>query len=590
MALEYGKNASKVFDKKIIIVMILLFIVYIRHIGSDGLFTILDDEFGYWGNAAYFVGLDWSDTISIIPYYSYGYSLILAPIFLIIGDPMLMYKAAILLNGVMLVASFYLCFDISKKLSPSTDNRILLVISLVVFMYPSYIAYSNIAWSECLLVFIFWLLTWCYCNLDKHYTDTGLILIGVLSTYIYTIHQRTVGILIASILTFLFMKISGKISYKQFISALIPVAILMFAHISIKADIQENLWLNEMGSLINDYSRELVKVKSLLTVNGLTSAGKVFLGQWYSLGVTSFLIFYYGIFELVSSFGRTLGVSFRREKDHDAGLSYLNLFLFLSVLLSLAISAISMMNPSRIDQLVYTRYVDIVVGPVILLGFLKLQNYKRFTTWKYLTIIMFFGLYSYVIHLIIESYSLSLFCPQHCVGMIWMHTSLKLLVPFILCSIGYLLLVKSIKLHRMFILSTFIIGLFFFITGETVFSSVSSSGVPEIEMTAVTDVIKSYDDATPVYFLWDEHLTSTDYEWKKLEASTRYYPEYYQYLLKDRRVIFADREELNSLSFERLVITVGTADQLGLIGEYIFLEYALESNLYYYKAHSKKTN
>lgn len=78
---------------------LLVFIINIRHLGSIEFFTVLDDEFGYWGNAAYLAGLDWSGVISEIPYYSYGYSLLLVPLFFIFDNPIHMYKAAIILNG-----------------------------------------------------------------------------------------------------------------------------------------------------------------------------------------------------------------------------------------------------------------------------------------------------------------------------------------------------------------------------------------------------------------------------------------------------------------------------------------------------------
>ena len=47
----------------------------------DGIY-IIGDEFGYWADAAFFAGKNWSEVGSMNPYYSFGYSLILAPLFL----------------------------------------------------------------------------------------------------------------------------------------------------------------------------------------------------------------------------------------------------------------------------------------------------------------------------------------------------------------------------------------------------------------------------------------------------------------------------------------------------------------------------
>ena len=41
----------------------------------------LADEAGYLCNAAYLSGTDWSDVATTIPYYGYGYSIVLIPLF-----------------------------------------------------------------------------------------------------------------------------------------------------------------------------------------------------------------------------------------------------------------------------------------------------------------------------------------------------------------------------------------------------------------------------------------------------------------------------------------------------------------------------
>jgi hypothetical protein len=158
---------------------LLVLLIHIRYIGSIGIFTVLDDEFGYWGIAAYLAGFDWSDAVSKIPYYSYGYSLLLVPLFWIFENPIHMYKAAIFLNGLMISASFLLCYDIARKLSREANPYILMAIAFLISMYPTYIAYSNIAWSECLLIFVCWLLTWCFVDLDKQSNNYKFLLIGL---------------------------------------------------------------------------------------------------------------------------------------------------------------------------------------------------------------------------------------------------------------------------------------------------------------------------------------------------------------------------------------------------------------------------
>ena len=64
---------------------ILIAIFSIYRIRELVLPSILNDEFGYWANAAHIFGYDWSGVVSMSPYYSYGYSLFLFPFFFIKG-------------------------------------------------------------------------------------------------------------------------------------------------------------------------------------------------------------------------------------------------------------------------------------------------------------------------------------------------------------------------------------------------------------------------------------------------------------------------------------------------------------------------
>ena len=140
---------------------IIILLTHIIFVNNTGIVFILDDEYGYWANAAYFSGLDWSATVSKISYYSYGYSLLLVPLFKIFNNTTTMYQAAVLMNGIMVSISFLLCYDIAKKVIKNCDQKIILGISFLISIYPTYIAYSHLAWSECLLMLIFWILTWC---------------------------------------------------------------------------------------------------------------------------------------------------------------------------------------------------------------------------------------------------------------------------------------------------------------------------------------------------------------------------------------------------------------------------------------------
>ena len=88
--------------------LVFLFIIAIVfYVANDSFMPyILNDEIGYWSNAAFFSGYDWSSIANSIGYYSYGYSIILAPVLYFTKNPMLSYQIAIILNGVFLACGF----------------------------------------------------------------------------------------------------------------------------------------------------------------------------------------------------------------------------------------------------------------------------------------------------------------------------------------------------------------------------------------------------------------------------------------------------------------------------------------------------
>ena len=78
----------------------MIFLSRIWYIRECNVLAIRNDEYGYWNHAALFSGHDWSDVFAgHMHWYSYGYSLILTPLFWFSHNLHLMYKTAVILNG-----------------------------------------------------------------------------------------------------------------------------------------------------------------------------------------------------------------------------------------------------------------------------------------------------------------------------------------------------------------------------------------------------------------------------------------------------------------------------------------------------------
>ncbi|MFD3259456.1 hypothetical protein ACE3MQ_12670 [Paenibacillus lentus] len=377
---------SNIFLKKeriaLLMIFFVIFTIHVWRINDFYLPFVLDDEFGYWSIAAYFAGLDWSSATSHIAYYSYGYSVLLTPLFWIFDDPIIRYRAALVINSVLLSLIPIISFNIAKRLFSKTDKILLLFVSICVSLYSSYIVFANVAWSESLLIFMCWMIVWCFLDINKNTSIWKFLLIGFLLVYAYTIHQRALGVLVAGIIVILIMKFSKHLTWKQ--ASVFSISIVSFftLHIFIKREIVSNVWLNSFTSTKNDYSSQVSKIESLFTLNGLYKTFSTLSGQLFYIGASSYLMCYIGMIYLIIGILKPIccrrlnkDISFRELVCNNKSVHF---FLALSFLATLLISVISMNNPNRLDHIVYGRYVEMILGPLILIGIISLfENTKR---------------------------------------------------------------------------------------------------------------------------------------------------------------------------------------------------------------------
>jgi len=539
--------------------MLLVLIINIRHLGSIEIFTVLDDEFGYWGSAAYLAGLDWSGIISEIPYYSYGYSLLLVPLFFIFDNPVHMYKAAIVLNGIMLSVSFLLCYDIAKKLAKGVDKKILIVIAFLISMYPAYIAYSSIAWGECLLILNIWLLTWGFTDLNETSSNHKFVLIGFLSMYSYMIHQRALGVLIASMIVVIVMNVLGKINLKQVLLVALPMIILLFIHIYLKENIQTLLWLNGSGNMTNDYLAQTGKISQIFSINGFLALVKTSLGHIFYVGAASYLLGYLGLYELLRKAGKGTIAAIKSGKTDilscDQHFPLYN-FLLIAVLLSLAINIIFMINPTRVDHIVYGRYIDMIMGPLVLLGFVVLMNKK--TNWNKTFVIISLGfiLLAVAVRSNIKTSGLTLFADYNVVGLFLINTPLTDLIPALIAIlVGRLIIISfAHKNNKAIMTSLIMIALCFFVTGDIVARTAVANQTAE-EIMDMVEFIEDSDESIPVYYLWDDEVNPGYGRGDFRNTRNRKLADSYQFLLKDKPLNLVNKTELEAIEDDRLVIT-----------------------------------
>jgi len=366
--------------------------------------TIINDEFGYWANAAHMAGKDWSSLLSTSSFYSYGYSFLLVPLYRLGVSAEVMYQLAIVINVLLMVFSFLLTAWLGMRLFDKIDKRIISFVSLVVTLYLNNIFQMKVAWTETVLYFTFWAIAvllyrviepMLYANGQMTVIKPKIVdlsLFAVAAVYIYTVHNRAIGVTIAAIFViFLFyvMSLFNKKPQHRLLIAMAIMFILIVLASLFRQYIIDN-WYSalrigneaEIGNIntdINDFSGQANKFKRLTTLRGITDLALSFAGKLYYQATASFLLIF---LPLVSALGLVVSSIFKRKST--AKWTVTNwVLLFCSCAYVLEIGVASFYKSARIENLraldvLYGRYPEFAIGPMLLFGFAMLLSNKEY--------------------------------------------------------------------------------------------------------------------------------------------------------------------------------------------------------------------
>ncbi|MCD7717306.1 MAG: hypothetical protein LUI39_12855 [Lachnospiraceae bacterium] len=390
---------------------------------------LYNDEIGYWSHAANLAGLSWTETETA--WYSYGYSLLLIPLFWLTHNMEILYRLAIGENVLLGVIGFWAGFRILLELDEDFNKMAAMFISFVAASYSAYLFQSNIAWSETFLYTWFLITALLGVRFCKKPTYLNTILLTLAAAFLYTIHNRTLAVWVALLMTMVYMLIRRQISWKQVLLAAGILAVIYMANKDVKTYLNTLMWGTTRSFRGNSVSAQSGKFKLLTSVKGIKRLLRSLVGKlWYVLSST-FLVGYLGMVNLLKGFLRNarrkhVGETAAAEaagkegKTADAeetgqegmmasgavvsaaglaetqksGLDSAFLFLGLCVLGTLAVATLGAApknvaaggSYSRLDSLFYGRYSDMITGLLIMLGLTGLyQGYcRRRSAWSVL--------------------------------------------------------------------------------------------------------------------------------------------------------------------------------------------------------------
>ena len=373
---------------------------------------ILWDEFGYWSVGAQLSGKDWSGLASVLcPYYSYGYGIILSIIIRLLPDMRLAYQAAIILNSLLISVTIFLLYKIFTYSLKNVDHSFIAFFCVIVSFYPNIISNAKIAWSEIPLLFIYTITTYMFvlCIVKKRILY-DLMFVGLLM-YLYMIHQRTIGVLATGIFLIYWLRGKREKNYRRIIVLTLVIVALLMIHSLFKDHMYKILWNNteynifegiinysdfsiEISNVleVNDYSGQIGKVMKIFSLEGVKKLFLSFTGKIFYVGIATFVIGFEGFYLAA----KLLYQEYRKNST----LSLFFLFIIISYLFTLCISSLYMIEPDRIDAIMYGRYTDWLLIPFIVLGGISFAcygiNYGRISLYLLFLCLCGIWIWSYV--------------------------------------------------------------------------------------------------------------------------------------------------------------------------------------------------
>ena len=360
---------SDVINKeKIIYVLSCVFIVIVcvYDIRRLDYIAVLNDEFGYWGNATAFLGYEWKELISETPYYAWGYSFWLIPIIALFSSSIVWYKLAIGLNIIFLLLSYCLCVKIGNRIFSEIDRKVIAIVSLSVILYPSNILYSQSAWSESLLYFLTWLGTYILLLLEEKFSYKLFLSEVLLLTYMYIVHARTMGIIGVGMIILCLILIKHNKKVYGIISFILIFMLGYIINMKIKNIQLIELWSNSKISDMNNVG-----------LNGKTFES-YFFRVWgdlrllfESLGAKLIVLFVSTGFTLPVAIYTIIIKSIQNIKKKNIFDNYIITKLWcIGIILAMwFLCSLQMMYwGERKDIIVYSRYMENALGPVLFLG------------------------------------------------------------------------------------------------------------------------------------------------------------------------------------------------------------------------------
>jgi len=393
--------------------------------------AFLDDELGYLVNAIFLSGHKIDGASS----YHAGYSLLLAPLFLLFDDTSIIWQGAMLINSILFGVSFYFV----NRLIVSWDHEISAckraLVILLVSLYPTWVTMSGYVFTTPAFVALFMgSLISLISALKKD--GKGLYLFTIWIGLLYWIHPIALAAAGASTIALGAWLIRKRKSFLIYFSHIVGCVGLIALYKYVLHPALSNAMTPEGYQANSHYPSTSIIIEKMQGIQFWWRIGMDLIGE-----VSYFLVSTLGV-ALFGSYHVTQQIIRRDESEKwkaYVGIYFLGALLGVIFMGAINFSLIET-HEKRIDEWIHGRYLDSVCMPILtisLLVFIGSDWRKRFSLLSTCLSLVILG--ACIIYLIYENYPPNEYYSMMTVASFWPQYAFPELQ-----SVGLLMLVGAV--------------------------------------------------------------------------------------------------------------------------------------------------
>ena len=317
---------------------------------------LLSDTTGYLANARWLAGKAGDTFQGPTSFYHPGWSLLVAPLYLVMAAPRDVQLGALVLNGLLATAVLPTAYLVGRR-AFGLPPRVALGAAAVAATYPAVLLLAGYEWGESLYQLLFLLFVLAAAAVVARPSTASAVAVGVLAAACNATHPRGLGMVAVALGFLAALAARRQLPRPSAAAGIAAVVVLFVATRVVNHALLDAIYTKTSAGVEGD-------VLGRLTDPHLVwGAGKAAVGQLWYLTVATLGLAPIGALWLLTT--RRLPTALR-------------LVTLVACLATLAASAIEMSDGTRVDHMVYGRYIEGIVPVLLVAGAAGVVAWRTF--------------------------------------------------------------------------------------------------------------------------------------------------------------------------------------------------------------------